>query len=274
MDENVKTQSTTAPVNSTPEVKEVKKEAPAPVATESVMSAGAKRFDSTFSELQAIQNNVKKFKVGDIMVPILSILTLALLTIFVYIPMVTAGTKFRQESSEIDAKISKVKGLESDLNKIDIATMQNDLSNSRVVIPFSLQVTDFVSYIDDSAKSKGLVFKEILAGDIAIRDDKGDRGIDQSIKGVSGPLKYVGTLNQITDFLDELQSASPFILAADQIKLKKENSGSNWELSVNITGYYINQASLPKTNIYNSFTPYTQYASILNIFKAKADILK
>ncbi len=258
----------------TPKAKEAPVNTPAPAADENILSAGSKRFDNTFSELQAIQNNVKSFRPGDIVVPLMSIITLGLLTTFVYIPMVTAGTKFRQESAEINEKIKKLEDLNDDLDKMDVSLLQTDLANSRVVIPFSLQVSDFVSYIDDAATDKGLEFKEILAGDIAIKDDKGDRGIDKAIKGVSGPLKYVGTLNQITDFLDELQVASPFILSADQIKLKKENSGEKWEIAVNITGYYINQASLTKTNLYNNFVPYTQYEDTLNIFKLKSEKIK
>jgi hypothetical protein len=258
----------------TPKAKEVPVNTPVPAPEENILSAGSKRFDNTFSELQAIQNNVKSFRPGDIVVPLMSIITLGLLTTFVYIPMVTAGTKFRQESAEISEKIKKLEDLNDDLDKMDVSLLQTDLANSRVVIPFSLQVSDFVSYIDDAATDKGLEFKEILAGDIAIKDDKGDRGIDKAIKGVSGPLKYVGTLNQITDFLDELQVASPFILSADQIKLKKENSGEKWEIAVNITGYYINQASLTKTNLYNNFVPYTQYEDTLNIFKLKSEKIK
>lgn len=258
------------------EIKEnIQTQAPAQPQSEASEPAKSVRdFGNTFSELQAIQNNVKRFKFGDIVVPVLSILTLALLTIFVYIPMITSAGKFRSETKEIEGKIDQLDNLKDELKSIDAGTLQTDLTDSRTVIPFSLQVSDFVSYIDLAAKDKGLVFKEILAGDIVVRSTVGTKEIDPVMRGVSGPLKYSGTITQITEFLSDVQQASPFILAADQIKLKQEGNTDKWELSVNITGYYMNQAALPKTDIYMKFTKYTQNQDILKIFKSKADKLK
>ncbi len=239
----------------------------------SIQTNAVRQFDKTFSELQAIQSSVKKFKPGDLVVPVLSLLALGLLTIFVYIPMVTSGMKFRAESQDTKSKITQLNKLGSDLDAMDITLLQTDLSNARTVIPFSLQVSDFVSYVDDSAKSNGLEFREILAGDIAVRTSAESKGVDPVMRGVSGPLKYSGNFTEITSFLDEIQDASPFIVATDQVKLKQTESGQ-WELALTVTGYYINQDAITKPNIYSPFSSYTQFTPTIDVFTQKASKLQ
>ncbi|MCK9369059.1 hypothetical protein M0R04_03800 [Candidatus Dojkabacteria bacterium] len=223
----------------------------------------------TFDELRALQNTVKKFKFEDLIVPILSVIALTLLTIFVYVPMITTAISNRAESKATLAKITQLNKLTTDLNSIDLNNFNATLTSSRKVIPFSLQVSDFLSYVDDSAKKNGLVFKEILTGDITIINPGQKKGDDSITKGVSGPLKYQGNINQITNFLDELQATSPYIISADQISLKKSNS-STWEVALTVTGYYIDRSALPALNVYAPFTLYSQNANVIEIFNTKA----
>lgn len=243
-------------------------------AVTNVQSVGVRKFSSTFGELQAIQNTVKSFKPVDMVVPLLSLISLILLTIFVYIPMITSGIENIKASSENKQKTQQLGKLSSDLSKLDSTQIQNDLINARSVIPYSLQVSDFVSFVDKLALSKGLVFKEILAGDIVLRNTTSKKGIDPVLRGVSGPVKYSGSLSQITEFFDDLQKGSPFILSADQIVMEKIPFSSNWEVALNITGFYLDKNSIPKLNIYANFTPYMQYSDVISTFNQKAESLK
>lgn len=232
-----------------------------------------RQVDKTFSELQAIQSTVKKFKFGDLIIPLLSIFMLLLLTFFVYIPMISSGIKFREENKGVKEKITKLEKLNSELDKVDISVLQKDLANSRAVIPFSLQVSNFLSYLNDSAIENGLEVKNIVTSDIAINSSVTSKGLDNVMKGVSGPVKYIGSFNAILRFLGELQESSPYLISADQIKLKR--SGNNlWEISLSVTGFYLNQSALPKVNLYENFQPYSQNSDILNIFSEKASKLQ
>lgn len=231
---------------------------------------GRRQIDRTFEELKELQETVKKFKFGDFVVPILSIIALSLLSVFVYIPMISKAVENVREVREVGEKIKMLEKLNNDLDGIDQTVMQTDLANSRKVIPFSLQVSDFLSYVDTSARSKGLDFKDILAGDISIKSSTEKKGIDSVIKGVSGPLKYTGNLTQITNFLDQIQATSPYIISADQIKLKRTASAGTWEIALTVTGYYIDQAGLKAPDIYLPFTAYTQFKPVMEVFSTKA----
>ena len=228
-----------------------------------------KESGKTFEELRSLQSTVKKFKFGDLVVPILSVIALAVLTIFVYVPMISSAIANVAQRKDTTAKIASLNKLDADLGSIDLNDFNTTLANSRKVIPFSLQVSDFLSYVDDSAKKDGLVFKEILTGDITIVSPGSTKGTDTTTKGVSGPLKYQGSINQITAFLDELQSTSPYIISADQISLRKSTSNI-WELSLTVTGYYIDQNALPSLNIYVPFTKYSQNSKVIGVFNIKA----
>src|SRR5690606_34536199 len=141
--------------------------------------------------------------------------------VFVYLPMVSSALEFRTERSEVQGKIEKLESLNSDLDRIEVVQLQRDLSVSRSVIPFSLQVSDFLSYVDNLAQEKNLTFREILAGNVQVRSGEDSRTVDPVVRGVSGPLRYIGTLSNITSFLDGLQNASPFIISASDIELRK-----------------------------------------------------
>lgn len=263
MDEVVKEQTQAqAPVETTPVATEAKGKS---------MAINAGSFDKTFEELKQLQTSVKKFKAGDLLVPMLSLISLALLTIFVYIPMITAAIDNRDEVAEIKGKINTLERLNDDLNAVDQIQLQVDLANSRKVIPFSLQVSDFLYYIDNSAKAKGLEFKEIIVGDVLISGGEKKTGIESLAKGVSGPVKYGGTLTQITNFLDEIQTVSPYIVSADQIKLRQPQGGENWEVSLTTTGYYIDEKSLKTPGIYDPFTFYYKNTQIIELFATKAN---
>lgn len=259
-----------APVEATPTVPQAPAEInnPAPVQTS---LADKKVRSGVISELKQLQQDVKHFRASDLVVPIMSIIFLALLTSFVYIPMITKAIEFREKKDEIADKIVKLERVNTELSKIDVAALQSDLATSRSVIPFSLQVSDFVLYVNELAEDKNLEFKEILAGDIQVRSKGETREIDPVIKGVSGPLKYGGSLEDIVSFLDELQNISPYIISADNIELKQFGDEGDWELSLLITGFYMNKASLPSLDIYAPFSPYTQYEAVLNTFSSKAE---
>lgn len=269
------------PINKTEEPKEEIKDSSTveaktnPVVTDDTVGSTStiRQVDKTFAELQAIQSTVKKFKFGDLIIPLLSIFMLLLLTFFVYIPMISSGVKFRDENRGVQEKITKLEKLNSDLDSLDISLLQTDLANSRTVIPFSLQVSNFLSYLNDSAIENGLEVKNIVTSDIAINATGTGKGLDTVMKGVSGPVKYIGSFNAILRFLGELQNSSPYLISADQIKISKAQD-SLWEISLSVTGFYLNQSALPKVNLYENFQPYSQNSDILKIFSDKANKLQ
>lgn len=226
----------------------------------------------TRKEIEAISEkmNKTKLKISDIIIPIMVLGVLALLGVFVFVPMIKSAMSFQSEHTEVVAKEKKLKDLENVLNGIDEGTLQIDLVNARKVIPNTLKVSSFMYYIDNLASQKNLDSSEISAGDIKINAE-GETSEGNYILGVSGPLQYQGKLNNVLSFLDSLYSASPYILTIENLKLEAYDTGV-WKVSFSVTGYYVPE-SKTTVDLYSEFEPYTNYPEIVSIFENKSSQL-
>lgn len=229
----------------------------------------------TKKEIDAISDKIKasRLNMKDIIIPFSVGVILIMLGIFVFVPMVKAALDFRVEYREIKEKEKTLEELEVKLKNIDEGTYQIDLLNAKEVIPKTLRVSSFMYYIDTLANEKALVSKSLSAGDIQVSVTKSgeDTKEKNSYLGVSGPLAYSGSLNNILEFLDTLYSASPYIISADNVSLKK--SGEEWKVTLNVTGYYVPEGVI-KADLYTSYVSYNQYQDIVDIFAQKAEKLK
>jgi hypothetical protein len=235
-------------------------------------TAGQER---TKKEIEAISDKIKasRLNINDIIIPLSTGLVLIMLGVFVFVPMIKTAMEFRTEYREIRDKEKKLEELENKLKSVDEGTFQIDLLNAKEVIPKTLRVSSFMYYIDTLANEKRLVSRTLTAGDIQVSvtkrdEDKKDK---RSYLGVSGPLSYTGSMDNILDFLDSLYSASPYIISADNVSLKQ--SGTEWRVTLNVTGYYVPDRSI-KVDPYLPFTSYTQHQSIIDIFAEKAEKLR
>lgn len=226
----------------------------------------------TKKEIEAISEkmNKTKLKVSDVIIPILVLGVLALLGVFVFVPMIQSAMSFQSEHAEVVAKENKLKELENVLDGIDEGTLQIDLVNAKKVIPNTLKVSSFMYYIDNLASQKNLDSSEISAGDIKINAE-GETSEGNYILGVSGPLQYQGKLSNVLSFLDSLYSASPYILTIENLKLESYDTGV-WKVSFSVTGYYVPESS-SAVDLYSNFEPYTNYPDIVSIFENKASQL-
>ena len=232
--------------------------------------------NKTRKELDVISEKVKasRLQIKDLLVPISVAIILIILGIFVFVPMIKSAINFRIEYKEIKDKEEKLESLEKELRKIDEGIFQVDLINAKQVIPRTLRVSSFMYYIDTLANEKNLVSKSLTAGDtqITVTDNENNKKEKKSYLGVNGPLSYNGTLNNILDFLDTLYSASPYIISAENISLKKSSS-DEWKVTLSVTGYYVPENS-DKVDLYDTFVMYTQNQDVVDIFATKAEKLK
>jgi hypothetical protein len=234
-----------------------------------------KRSKKTEREIESLSEKIKasKFKVKDALVPLSVGLILILLGVFVFVPMVKKATSFRKEYEETKEKEEKLQELEKELGSIDEATSQVDLINSKEVVPQSLRVSSFMVYIENLAAEKELFSKSLSAGDTQISVVKRDEDSKERriYYGVSSPLTYEGTLDNILSFLDNLYEASPYVIAAQNASLSQR--GESWRLTLNVTGYYVPEVTL-EIDPYTSFESYTKYQDIIDIFEEKSEQLR
>jgi len=221
---------------------------------------------------EAISQRLKKSRmdIGDIIIPIVVVIILILLSIFVFIPMVKSAIDFRRESKEINEKMETLAKLEEGLNGIDSTLLQADLVVAKKVIPNALKVSDFIYYIDTLANSKNLTSRELTASDVKVVTG-GDSDNPDYTYAVNGPLAYTGSFNSVLEFLDELQSTSPYVISIEDISLRSGN-GDLWNVSFSITGYYIPDTA-ENLSLYTPFSAYNKYEDIITIFRQKAEKL-
>lgn len=217
--------------------------------------------ENTKKEIEAISERIKKSKLqaSDLVIPLSIGLLLILLTIFVFVPMVSSALDYQRELKEIEQKREKLQTLEAQLNKIDEIQISEDVLTAKKVIPKVLKVSDFIYYVDYLAKEKGLSEKELSAGDTGTQESS----------NVSGPIEYSGPFDIIISFLEDVQKSSPYLINLKNVDLTKSGDGI-WNVSVQVSGYYISEGT-QEVDLYSPFSPYTSYTKELEVFKAKAN---
>jgi hypothetical protein len=189
--------------------------------------------------------------------------------------MVKAAISFREEYRTTKERIEELEKVEEKLRGIDEATLQTDLINAKKVIPQTLKVASFMSYIDDLAREKGLSSDTLTAGDSqtsVIRKTDQEEGERRVYFGVSSPLSYQGELSNILTFLDNLYEASPYVVSISGVELKR--GGENkWEVELYVMGYYVPESTM-ETNIYKNFESYLEYQEVVDAFSRKATQLQ
>ncbi len=231
----------------------------------------------TKREIEGLSENIKdtRLTIKDLVIPLSVFLILILLIIFLFIPMVKAAISFRGEYNTAKERTEELEEVERKLREIDEATLQTDLINAKVVIPQTLRVASFMSYIDDLAREKNLSSDTLTAGDSqtsVVRRSQGEEGEQRVYFGVSSPLNYEGELSNVLTFLDNLYEASPYVISISGVELKKGGE-DKWVVELNVMGYYVPESTM-KTNINKNFESYLEYQDIVDIFSQKATQLQ
>jgi hypothetical protein len=239
--------------------------------TQSIKPSETKR------EIEGLSEKIKdtRLTIQDLLVPLSVLLILVLLIIFVFIPMVKAAISFRGEYKSTVERLEELEKVEEKLREIDETTLQTDLINAKLVIPQTLRVASFMSYIDNLARELNLSSSSLTAGDSqtsVIRKSEQEEGETRVYFGVSSPLNYGGELSNILTFLDNLYEASPYVISISGVGLRK-GGGDKWEVNLNVMGYYVPESTM-KTNIYKDFESYLEYQDVVEAFSQKASQLK
>lgn len=239
--------------------------------TQSIKPSETKR------EIEGLSEKIKdtRLTIKDLLVPLSVLLILVLLVIFVFIPMVKAAISFRGEYKSTVERREELEKVEEKLRQIDETTLQTDLINAKLVIPQTLRVASFMSYIDNLARELNLSSSSLTAGDSqtsVIRKSEQEESERRVYFGVSSPLNYEGELGNILTFLDNLYDASPYVISISGVELKR-GGGDKWSVDLNVMGYYVPESTM-ETNIYKDFESYLEYQDVVDAFSQKASQLK
>jgi len=225
----------------------------------------------TKKELEAISEKIEntKLKLKDFIFPIIIIAVLLVIVIVVFIPMLNNAIGFRNELKEVQKKEKQLEELKTNLAKMDVNQLESDLVDVKSVIPKNLKVSSFIFYIDELAKEMNLTSESISAGDIKVATEEAT----EEYKGVNGPLSYSGSLENVLAFLDSFYTSSPYIVSPKNINLESSTDGE-WEVALNLTGYYIDDTETTKLDVYRPLKPYTEFSAEMQILREKATKLR
>lgn len=240
-----------------------------------------KEQSKTKKEIESLSDRIKasRFSIKDLVVPLAVVVILLLLGLFLFVPMVRTAISYRQQLQEARVREEELNNLEAELRSIDAeeGVFQVDLINSKRVIPQSLTVSSFISYIDTLASEKRLYSRSLTAGDSQSTITRVAQGGDgererRAYYGVSSRLSYEGSLENVSDFLDNLYTASPYVISARGVSLRGRGE-QDWRVEVNVMGYYVPEPTL-EIDPYTSFESYKEYQEIIDIFTQKAEQLE
>lgn len=214
-----------------------------------------------------------KLKLKDFLFPLIIVIVLLLVIFLLLVPMIGNAIEFRTELKEVERKQEQLEELKVKLAKIDDEQMYIDLLDVKTVTPKTLKVASFVYYIDELAREMNLSSKSISASDVNTASVSNSEKEEQ-YKGVSGSLAYTGTLDDVLDFLDSFYTSSPYIVSPRNISLEEKSSTEEWELTLNLTGFYIDDVETTRVDIYRAFKPYTDFSTEMKMLREKAIMLR
>ncbi len=220
------------------------------------------------------KENKRLFKPADLVIPIASLIVLVLLTFFFYMPLIEEAQKMKTEIKEIKEKQSNVRNLISKLDKVDKNQMVSDRYTLNRLIPSQLEVADFAYYVDKSALEHDLELDSLQASNSTVQNES----MTEDVYTVSGPLKYKGDYRDIVEFLNELQTTSPYLIIVSNIKLEATSNEdvfvNDWELNVNVKGFYMKEGEndIPiKSKLHAPFSPYNAEEDTLERIRKKVE---
>ncbi|HOR52723.1 MAG TPA: hypothetical protein PLE51_03610 [Candidatus Pacearchaeota archaeon] len=218
--------------------------------------------------LEGVSDRIKstKLKIKDLVIPIVIAIMLILITIFLFVPMLTKAFEYRNQLKSIKSKQDQLRTLKTNVEKLSDEQLTKDLIEVKSVIPRTLKVSSFLFYIDELAKQKNLTADSLSAGDVNIHTAEEEQ--DGKYKGVNGPLAYYGSLENVLSFLDSFYTSSPYIVSPKNISLEK--SADRWEVKVNLTGFYIVEEESVSFNMYKPFKAYTDFPNVIETLREKA----
>jgi hypothetical protein len=203
-----------------------------------------------------------KLSLSEMIIPITALIMFIILTIFIYIPQVSAAfdykskiTELKEQKELLNDNIAKSEKLNEDSNQV----IQN-LNIAQLVISEELAVSDFSFDISDLAIEMGLSLQSLSSSDVAYGNSSELQFATGVVKGITGPMRFEGSFDNIVEFLEHIKLESPYLIDTSETRLRKfAEEFDRWTLDLALTGYYM--VDNPDIEI-NTKTPITLYTSL------------
>lgn len=211
----------------------------------------------------------KRFKTGDLIVPVLGIMIFVLLSVFVYVPMIKNARVMRDEIKVAQGKEETLNKLNETLEGIDRNQMNSDYAMVVRIIPESLEVATFAAHVEKLAKENNIELQDLSASSFNyVQEDS------SGVKSVSGPVTATGLYDNIIGFVNDLQSNHLYLITVGNMQLK-ENERGEWRVDLSVEARYIAIKQFNRVEqrevIYSPFTVYTSKSDLLDVLRSRSD---
>ncbi len=156
---------------------------------------------------------------GSWLVPIIAVVVMGLPSVFVLLPAATDALdcldEIRLINTQIDRNDQKIEALQS----LSLTEVNSALQIATSVIKDDLKVAELAGDVEAMASDNSLETQSVQFSSTLV----GTADIPGFVEVISGPFSYRGEFNDISDFLSDLRTKSPTILAIRSVSLDNES---------------------------------------------------
>lgn len=184
-------------------------------------------------------------RLGDLIIPFVSLGVLVLLVSFIFVPFGTQITKTRASTNELLVEIERNEHKIAALSSVDVDALEERLKTVTLVVRDEMSVSELAIEVESMAV--GLDIKptsaeitnqlDVVSSQTLVEKD----WIPEYANTISGPFAYEGRFESIAQFLKVLRLESRTILSMGEVLLFRDmrdeaNTGS-WRVALAMTGY-------------------------------------
>lgn len=200
------------------------------------------RFDSSqIIKSDPLQKESLSTRLKSWLVPIASVIVLGLMGMFIFIPSGTEALDALDEVRSTNEQIERNEEKIEKLNSINLSEINSMLQTVTFVIKDDLEVAELAGDVEAIARENNLETKNVQFSSTS----SAPTDIPAFVSVISGPFSYEGNFNNIANFLEELRTVSPTVLAIRSVSLTRrgavEETGTQedplWSVNLEIDGF-------------------------------------
>lgn len=149
--------------------------------------------------------------------PIVALLVLAIVSVTVLIPSANDTMATLDEIRSVEQQIEKYDRKLEQLSAIRIAEVNSSLQIASQVIKDDLEVASLASDVELLAKNQNLETKSVTFSS----SSSSLLNVPGYVNTISGPFSYSGTFKDLSDFIEDLRTKSPTIVALREVTMSR-----------------------------------------------------
>ncbi|MFH1546858.1 MAG: hypothetical protein ABIC57_00045 [bacterium] len=175
-------------------------------------------------------------------IPIISLIILVIVSIFVLIPSANDTMDTLDEIRTLEQQIVTYESKIDQLKAININDVNSSLQIASQVIKDDLEVGSLAADVEALARNQDLETKSVSFSS----SSQSQINVPGYVKTISGPFSYSGTFKNLSDFIADLRTKSPTIVALREVSMSKSGSTGTEEEDIWTANFVIDAFTTSK----------------------------